>query len=1000
MLVTLPAATAQTTIQDARQLGIGNEVTIEGVVTRALGQFVYMQDNTAGITIRQTSGDFFDDVADGTIQPGTELRVTGTTSEFFSLFQINEGALASYEVLTQDNPVAPEATTLEELATSGEDFEGELVRVIGLTIDGGAGGTFEDGTNYDADDGTGMLTLRIGNVGNSDRVGTGIPTADVTVTAIVGQFDGDDGDAGYQLLPIQIGDIAAPTQVIHNSPDPNAAVVDIYINAGPDDAPALADVPFRRATGFLNLPAGVDLTVSVAPGDSESVDEFVFQETYQLPGGATQLIATGVLNPADFPMNPDMIMTDFTLLVTTDARLDSESEAPSVAFNVVHGSPNAPAVDVIARDVATLFPGAPYQGITAYTNVDPANYIIDIAAAGTSDVVFSAVAPLADAAGGALTVLASGFLGNNPGLPGFGLLAVFPDGSAQLLPPVQALVQVIHNSPDPAAASVDIYINGMEGDDPTLPGVAFRTATGFLPLPAAQEIVVTVVPAGGALADGAAFPFTLDPLVNYQLIATGVLSDGLPANPENISTDFILLPRENAFRRAASNMDVAISVVHGSPNAPTVDAIVRGTEIALADDAPYQGITSYTSVPPAEYIVDITPGADRTTIVGAFTADLSKAAGQAVTVLASGYLNPEDTTLPGFGLLAVFGNGDFDLLPAAPLPAEALVQVIHNSPDPAAAVVDIYINGVEGDDPTLPDVPFRGATEFLTLPAGEEIIVTVVPDGGALADGVDFPFTLVDGLSYQLIATGVLSDGLPPNPENISTDFTLLARDGALQGVENDGEVGVSVVHGSPNAPTVDALVRGTEIALADGAPYQGITGYTIVPAGAYIVDVTTDDRSTVVASYDVDLTMAGGGAVTVLASGYLNPADASLPAFELLAVFPNGDSDVLPVNVTNEDETGTLPQAFALLGNYPNPFAATTRIGFDLPRDAEVTVQVFDVLGRTVAEVAPTLLAAGANQTLDLDATRLASGAYVYRIEARMGAEARIETGRMTVVR
>ena len=41
-----------------------------------------------------------------------------------------------------------------------------------------------------------------------------------------------------------------------------------------------------------------------------------------------------------------------------------------------------------------------------------------------------------------------------------------------------------------------------------------------------------------------------------------------------------------------------------------------------------------------------------------------------------------------------------------------------------------------------------------------------------------------------------------------------------------------------------------------------------------------------------------------------------------------------------------------------------------------------------------------GLTTMLDLDASRLAAGAYVYRVEAQMGAETRVETGRMTVVR
>ena len=46
-------------------------------------------------------------------------------------------------------------------------------------------------------------------------------------------------------------------------------------------------------------------------------------------------------------------------------------------------------------------------------------------------------------------------------------------------------------------------------------------------------------------------------------------------------------------------------------------------------------------------------------------------------------------------------------------------------------------------------------------------------------------------------------------------------------------------------------------------------------------------------------------------------------------------------------DEPEEIPAAFALHGNYPNPFNPSTNIVFDLPETADVTLEVFDLLGR-----------------------------------------------------
>jgi hypothetical protein len=103
---------------------------------------------------------------------------------------------------------------------------------------------------------------------------------------------------------------------------------------------------------------------------------------------------------------------------------------------------------------------------------------------------------------------------------------------------------------------------------------------------------------------------------------------------------------------------------------------------------------------------------------------------------------------------------------------------------------------------------------------------------------------------------------------------------------------------------------------------------------------------------------------------------------------------------LTNVDENLGLPTEFALHGNYPNPFNPTTSIRFDLPQAADVQIQVYDVLGRQVMTMQQTGMQAGANQTLMIDASRLASGTYLYRVVVEMQGTQRVETGKMLLVK
>ena len=202
--------TGGTTIAEARAAGDGATVTVTGTVTRRGGNFVYIQDETAALAIRQTEGDFFDDVADGTIAKGTEITVTGTLSTSRGLLQINGDDLASYAVGVDGEIPEPQAVTLQEILDNGEAYEAELVRVTGLTTD--ATGTFEAATSYDVTDATATLEdgLRIPNADDTEVDGLPVPEGTFTFTGVVGQFTFDEpADNGYQLLAINAGDVEA-----------------------------------------------------------------------------------------------------------------------------------------------------------------------------------------------------------------------------------------------------------------------------------------------------------------------------------------------------------------------------------------------------------------------------------------------------------------------------------------------------------------------------------------------------------------------------------------------------------------------------------------------------------------------------------------------------------------------------------------------------------------------------------------------------------------------
>ena len=83
-------------------------------------------------------------------------------------------------------------------------------------------------------------------------------------------------------------------------------------------------------------------------------------------------------------------------------------------------------------------------------------------------------------------------------------------------------------------------------------------------------------------------------------------------------------------------------------------------------------------------------------------------------------------------------------------------------------------------------------------------------------------------------------------------------------------------------------------------------------------------------------------------------------------------------------DPPGTSPPKLVLLGSYPNPFAASTRIAFELPRKQEVSLRIFDVQGRKIREIAVPNPHAGKQEVIwdgmDDSGEDAPAGVYFYR--------------------
>lgn len=85
-------------------------------------------------------------------------------------------------------------------------------------------------------------------------------------------------------------------------------------------------------------------------------------------------------------------------------------------------------------------------------------------------------------------------------------------------------------------------------------------------------------------------------------------------------------------------------------------------------------------------------------------------------------------------------------------------------------------------------------------------------------------------------------------------------------------------------------------------------------------------------------------------------------------------------LGVSNERQA-SVPKTIELEQNYPNPFNPTTNISFNLPKAQEVTLKVYDMLGREVATLLNNEFATNGANSVTFDASNLSSGVYIYRL-------------------
>ncbi len=761
----------------------------------------------------------------------------------------------------------------------------------------------------------------------------------------------------------------ARVQVIHNSADAAAEVVDVWLN----DALLLDNFAFRTASPFIDAPAGEEFTIAIQGPESTSAENPIWSQNYTLADGETYvLVANGIVSPSGYdPATP------FDIYVYDMGREESMN-ADETDVLVFHGSTDAPTVSVWETAVVNdeLFSFS-YGEFAGYLELPTLDFVLEVRDETGTATVASYQAPLATLGleGQALSVMASGFLNpaNNSDGEAFGLYVVLAAGGELIELPAYtptARVQVIHNSADAAAEVVDVWLN----DALLLDNFAFRTASPFIDAPAGEEFTIAIQGPESTSAENPIWSqnYTLADGETYVLVANGIVSPSGydPATPFDIYV--YDMGREESMN--ADETDVL--VFHGSTDAPTVSV----WETAVVNDElfsfSYGEFAGYLELPTLDFVLEVRDETGTAT-VASYQAPLATLGleGQALSVMASGFLNPANNSDgEAFGLYVVLAAGG-ELIELPAYTPTARVQVIHNSADAAAAVVDVWLN----DALLLDNFEFRTASPFIDAPAGEEFTISIQGPESTSSENPIWSqnYTLADGETYVLVANGIVS----PSGYDPATPFDIYVYDMGREEAMNADETDVLVFHGSTDAPTVSVWETAVVNDELFSFSYGDFAGYLELPTLDFVLEVRDESGTTTVASYQAPLATLGleGQALSIMASGFLNPDNNSNgEAFGLYVVLAAGGALVeLPVFTSLEEAVEINAMNF-----YPNPATDQITIDYELANSSDVKVEIFNLVGAKVFERDFGRQVSGLNNSL-INLENLNNGMYLMRLTA-----------------
>lgn len=773
----------------------------------------------------------------------------------------------------------------------------------------------------------------------------------------------------------------ARVQLLHNAAAVSLDTVDVYVGGTKFD-----NVPFRYATPLQTIPSG-SYKINVNQRNSaDSGDQVLARFTVTLAASSSSIVMiAGVDAPGAYAANPDGKATDLRIVTLPSVGL-TVTDASKVALSFANGTTDAAAMTLKFRSGATLVNLAKFGDISTFSST-PANTLfgptapslLDITDAGNNPIT-SLITSFSAYSKKSLFLFTSGFANPaaNQNGAAWGLFAVDTTGGmAMPINTTGARLQLLNNSFDPGADSLDVWLNTIKvasnlGYAKMAPILTVPTGTYDITFSRRNSVDTSL----NALSK--IYGFNIATGQSYLAMATGVIDTTVYAtNPQGLDRT-IMIKASNAYRETAVNTgQVDIAFYNGSPDAPALDVIRLGTSsLKISNDKAYgDNSFTYVSMVTGKYLVALT-NSDSTRFYGTYVLNLNGMAGKAGILFTSGVfdstMNPASSRK--FKVFIGYGDGTVQELVAL----KSGLQIVHNSADSLYNVIDVYLNGSK----VLDNLAFRKGSPFLPLTPYAPYTIAVAPQNSTSAADAFFTKNITtDSTNMYAVIAGYRDTTGHTNPEGRPTNYNIYTFRNAKVKSDNPKNIDLLYFHGAPDLGTTTMLGYNGAMYISKNDPYG-----TFHPIYSYNPALDNLDFELKNAATDTVLTKKAVGNISVrkgqagliFASGLnknlvklMASQDTSkhivldsverLRALGLYIIWPDGKTDTIEPAVgvgINEVMADRFHASF-----YPNPATDKLHVSFELKGAAHVEARLFDLNGKEVAAAPKTQMNSGKNE-------------------------------------